>query len=132
MLNGSYAVHQTVFIRSVFALPIVMVIARFEGKLWPLKIGSWRLQLLRAGAAFISYMVYCMALATIGLAQTAAIAFSTPIFVTIFAMIFLGERTGFFRSFAAACGLVGVLVIVQPGSGVFEPAAILALMAAVL
>jgi S-adenosylmethionine uptake transporter len=72
-----------------------------------------------------------MALAAIGLAETTAITFSTPIFVTIFAMFFLGEKIGAFRWFAVVLGLIGVLVIVQPGSGVFEPAAVLALAAAI-
>lgn len=131
MLSGEYAVHQVVFLRSAFALPIVLVISRFEGQLWPLKIGSWRLQLLRGLSAFASYMVYYMALATIGLAETAAITFTTPIFVTLLAVAFLGERIGLFRWLAVVTGLIGVAIIVQPGRGVFEPAAVLALLAAV-
>lgn len=129
--SGDYAVHQIVFLRGVIALPLVAVLAQFDGGIFPLKLGSIGLQLLRASAAFASYIVYYMALAAIGLAETAAITFSTPIFVTIFAMFFLGEKIGAFRWFAVMVGLVGVLVIVQPGSGVFEPAAVLALAAAI-
>ena len=96
-------------------------IAWYEGSLWPLKLGSVPLQLLRAGSGFCSYLVYYMALAAIGMAETAAITFSTPIFVTIFATFFLGERIGLFRWFAVVLGLIGVVVIVQPGASVFEP-----------
>lgn len=130
-LSGGFAVHQIVFWRGLFALPIVAAIAWYEGTLWPLKLGSIPLQLLRAAAGFSSYLVYYMALAAIGLAETAAITFSTPIFVTVLAALFLGERIGLFRWVAVFIGLAGVLVIVQPGSGVFEPAAVLALLAAV-
>lgn len=130
-LSGGYAVHQIVFWRGIFALPIVAIFAWFEGTLWPLKLGSIPLQLCRAIAGFSSYLVYYMALAAIGLAETAAITFSTPIFVTVFAMMFLGEKIGVFRWFAIVLGLLGVVVIVQPGAGVFEPAAALALLAAV-
>ena len=130
-LSGEFAVHQIVVWRGLFALPIVIVFAWYEGTRWPLKIGSIWLQLFRAAAAFTSYLVYYMALATIGLAETAAITFSTPIFVTILATFFLGEKIGAFRWFAVVIGLLGIVVAVNPGAGVFEPAAILALLAAV-
>ena len=130
-MSDGYAVHQIVFLRGIFALPLVAVIAHFDGGIFPLRLGRIGLQVLRATSAFVSYLVYYMALAAIGLAETAAITFSTPIFVTIFAMFFLGEKIGAFRWFAVAMGLAGVLVIVQPGSGVFEPAAVLALGAAI-
>ena len=130
-LSDAYAVHQVVFIRSLFALPLVVLIARFEGQLFPLKIGSWRLQITRSLAAFFSYTCYYLALSSIGLAEAVAIAFSTPIFVTLLAMGFLGEKVGIFRVLAIFMGLAGVLVIVQPGMGVFQPAAVFALLAAV-
>ena len=130
-LSEAYAVHQVVFIRSLFALPLVVIIARFEGQLWPLKIGHWGLQITRAVAAFVSYTCYYLALASIGLAEVVAIAFSTPIFVTLLAILFLNERVGVFRVLAIFIGLAGVLVIVQPGMGVFQPAAVFALLAAV-
>ena len=129
--SGTYAVHQVVFLRGLFALPLVAVIAHFDGGLRPFKLGSIWLQMARATSAFSSYLFYYMALATLGMAETASITFSTPIFVTVFAMFFLGEKIGAFRWFAVILGLSGVLVIVQPGSGVFDPAAVLALLAAV-
>ena len=130
-LSDAYAVHQIVVMRGVFALPMVAVAVRWENRSWRLRIGPWRLQIARAAAAFFSYLVYYMALATIGLAQTSAITFSTPIFVTIFAPFFLKERVGWPRWTAVLIGLVGVIVIVRPGSDVFEPAVILAVLAAV-
>lgn len=129
--SGIYAVHEIVFLRSLFAIPFVLVIAHFDGGLLPMKLGSIKLQTLRAVASFISYLVYYMALAAIGLAETAAITFSTPIFVTVLAMIFLSERIGVWRWGAVVVGLLGVLIIVRPGLGVFEPAALLALTAAI-
>ncbi|MBE1282977.1 MAG: EamA family transporter [Rhodobacteraceae bacterium] len=130
-LSGGFAVHQIVFWRGVFALPIVAGFVWLEGGIREFRLGSFWLQLARAGTGFSSYLVYYMALAAIGLAETAAITFSTPIFVTIFAMLFLGERIGAFRWLAVVLGLIGVVIIVQPGAGVFEPAAVLALLAAV-
>ncbi|MEM7075480.1 MAG: DMT family transporter [Pseudomonadota bacterium] len=130
-LSDTFAVHQIVFLRGVFALPLVALIAHFDGGLLPFRIGPLFLQITRITSAFLSYIFYYMALATLGMAETAAITFSTPMFVTVLAVFFLGERIGVFRWFAVAFGLAGVLVIVRPGGNVLEPAAVLALLAAV-
>jgi S-adenosylmethionine uptake transporter len=130
-LSGEYAVHQIVFLRGLFALPLVTVLAWSDGAFKNFQLGSIWLQVLRAATGFTSYLVYYMALATIGLAETAAITFSTPLFVTVFAAFFLGEKIGLHRWSAVILGLIGVLIVVQPGNSVFEPAAVLALFAAI-
>jgi S-adenosylmethionine uptake transporter len=130
-MSGGYAVHQIVFLRGLCALPLVLLILHFDTGLRALRFGSIRLQLFRAAAGFTSYIVYYMALATLGMAETAAITFSTPLFVTVLAVFFLGETIGIMRWLAVTVGLVGVLIAMRPGYGVFEPAALLALGAAI-
>lgn len=66
--------------------------------------------LLAMGTNFLAMMLLPMAEAT-------AIGFSVPIFSTLLAALFLGERTGPWRWGAVLLGFAGVLVIVQPGSG---------------
>jgi drug/metabolite transporter (DMT)-like permease len=51
------------------------------------------------------------------LAEATVIGFSVPIFSTVLAAFVLGEPTGKWRWGAVACGFLGVLVIVQPGTG---------------
>lgn len=51
------------------------------------------------------------------LAEATAIGFSVPIFSTLVAALLLGEKTGPWRWSAVLAGFIGVLVIVQPGSG---------------
>lgn len=46
--------------------------------------------------------------------DSTAISFMTPIFVTILAVIFFGERIGVWRIGAIFCGFLGVMVITQP------------------
>lgn len=130
-MSSGYAVHQIVFFRGLFALPLVLLIVHFDQGLHGLRFGALGLQLFRAAAAFTSYLVYYMALATLGMAETAAITFSTPLFVTVLAVFFLGETIGWQRWLAVTVGLIGVLVAMRPGFGVFEPAALLALAAAI-
>ena len=51
------------------------------------------------------------------LAEATAIGFSVPIFSTVLAALLLGEPTGRWRWGAVAAGFLGVLLIVQPGTG---------------
>jgi drug/metabolite transporter (DMT)-like permease len=51
------------------------------------------------------------------LAEATVIGFSVPIFSTLLAAWVLGEPTGRWRWCAVAAGFIGVLLIVQPGTG---------------
>ena len=74
-----------------------------------------------------------LAMIMLPLAEATAIGFTVPIFSTVLAAILLGEATGRWRWGAVAAGFLGVLIIVQPGSGdVALTGAGVALLAALL
>ena len=58
-----------------------------------------------------------LAFVLLPLAEATAIGFSVPVFATLLAALVLGEPTGRWRWSAILVGFLGVLVIVQPGSG---------------
>jgi drug/metabolite transporter (DMT)-like permease len=58
-----------------------------------------------------------LAMIILPLAEATAIGFSVPIFATLLAALVLGEPTGKWRWGAVIVGFLGVLAIVQPGSG---------------
>ena len=66
------------------------------------------------------------------LAQAISLSYSTPLFVTIGAVIFLGEVVRVRRWSAVLVGFVGVLVIVRPGAASFTTASLVPLFAAAL
>ena len=68
--------------------------------------------------------------ALLPLAEATAISFTTPLFSIILAMIFLHEKVGPRRLTALAIGMLGVVVILRPGSAAIDPAAALPLLAA--
>jgi len=70
------------------------------------------------------------AIAHLPLAQAIALSYSSPLFVTIGAVIFLGEVVRARRWSAVFAGFVGVLVIVRPGTDGFTAASLVALLAA--
>ncbi|HJU26543.1 MAG TPA: DMT family transporter, partial [Rhodanobacteraceae bacterium] len=66
------------------------------------------------------------------LAKAIALSYSTPLFVTIGAIFVLGEVVRGRRWSAVIAGFIGVLLIVRPGLHGYSPAALVALLAAVM
>ena len=62
-----------------------------------------------------------MALAVVPLAEVTVIAQSQPLVVTLMAAAFLNEKIGLRRWIAVALGLLGVIIIMRPGLGAFNP-----------
>jgi drug/metabolite transporter (DMT)-like permease len=88
--------------------------------------------LFRCVIGVVSMMAGFWAIGHLPLAQAVALSYSTPIFVTIAAVVFLHEQVRARRWAAVALGFVGVLVIVRPGSADFSAGTLVALVAAVL
>jgi drug/metabolite transporter (DMT)-like permease len=72
------------------------------------------------------------AIRVLPLADTHAVIAAAPLIVTALSVPLLGERVGVRRWSAVAVAFVGVLIIVKPGIGVFEPYALLPLIAAAM
>ena len=63
----------------------------------------------------IAVMLWFYAMARIPIAEVTAIGYTSPIFVTIGAAMFLGERLQMRRMLAVLAGFVGALIILRPG-----------------
>src|SRR5688572_23862078 len=74
-----------------------------------------RLHGLRALFHSSGYALWYSSVALIPLATTAALSFTGPLFVTIGAAVFLGERVRRARWIGVLAGFAGVLVILRPG-----------------
>jgi drug/metabolite transporter (DMT)-like permease len=86
--------------------------------------------MLRALIMFVSYTAYYMAFPAMPLADAVALYFTVPLFVIALAGPFLGEHSGWRVWMAVLLGFFGVMVMLQPGTGLFEPAALLSLLSA--
>src|SRR5437764_14156354 len=64
------------------------------------------------------------------MAEAPATSFAVPLIITVLSIPILGESVGPRRWAATAVGLIGVLVIVRPGTSAFQPASLLPLLAA--
>ena len=88
-------------------------------------------QLLRGGCLVSSTALYMLGLRSLPIADATALSFASPLFITLLSVPFLGEKVGLARWIALFVGLLGVVLVAQPGSGAFRPAAIFPLASAV-
>ncbi len=97
-----------------------------------LKTDKLHLYIGRCMIGIISMMCGFWAIVHLPLAEAVAISYSTPLFVTILAVLFLGEVVGMRRWSAVLAGFIGVLIIMQPGAHTFNANMMIALTAAVM
>lgn len=89
------------------------------------------LQALRSLLQFGATAFFFLSLGHIGLAEATAITDTNPVLITLGAALFLGERLGPRRIAGVIVALVGALIIIRPGFGVFQLASLLPLGCAI-
>ncbi|WP_128254751.1 DMT family transporter [Falsirhodobacter deserti] len=130
-LGGSYSPVQIVFFSVCFGMPLVTFMLmrdRSDGNLRP-KHPWWTL--IRTVAAIISGLSAFFAFSVLPMAQAYAILFATPLLITLLAIPILGEKVGLHRGGAIIAGLIGVMIVIQPGSEPLTLGHLAALAAAV-
>jgi drug/metabolite transporter (DMT)-like permease len=90
----------------------------------PLRTGRLGLQVVRGLGMFGSSLFFITSLSLLPIADSTALAFVLPFFVTALSIPLLGERVGIRRWLAVAAGFVGVLIIARPGGGGYGAAAL--------
>ncbi|SLN52781.1 EamA-like transporter family protein [Roseovarius albus] len=133
-LAGEYNVFMVVMIRYWFFAAFVTAIAKHQSgsiKQAAATTQPW-LQAFRAVllVAEICVMIYSFTL--LGLVEAHSVFICYPLLVAALSGPILGEKVGWRRWAAIGAGFVGVLIILQPGSGVFQPAALISLTAALM
>ncbi len=119
-----------VFFRSLFGLLFILPWLLRDRTI--LTTNYCFLHLIRAGLKMFSLVAFFIAISTAALSDVTAIAFTTPVFLTIGAWVFLREKPVFVRVLAVLISLVGVLVVLRPGQNAFNIALLWALTGALL
>ena len=123
--------HEVVFFRSIIALIFTLsILLPFDGGWSSLRASRPSLHILRGFCLVIANLTFFSGLAVIPLAESTAIFFVAPLMITFISVIFLREDVGYRRWFALIIGLIGVLLIIKPGTIKFEWVVFLPLAAA--
>lgn len=130
-LSGSYPLHQAMLLRSLTALPFHLAIVWwFDGRLSTITTPGWWKMLARGLLNFTAYTAYYLGLAYVPMADAVALFFTSPLFITLAAVVFLRERVSLLTTLALAAGFAGVLMVVKPGAEGFDLAALLPIIGA--
>jgi drug/metabolite transporter (DMT)-like permease len=105
---------QVVFFRGLISMLVIAGVASRLGGLRLLATSNWRAHAARSHAGSLSMFCWFFTLTLIPLAEMTAISFTVPLFLTLLALVFLGERIHVYRWTALGVGFAGVLVIVGP------------------
>lgn len=106
----------------LLVLPHLRSVARTE---YPL------LQFLRSLSLMGATAFFFIGLSTIPLTSAAALMATNPVFITLGAVLFLGERVGLRRALAILAALGGAWIVIRPGSEIFTLASLSPLAAAI-
>ena len=133
-LAAHYPVAFFVMIRYwFFAAFVVALAARSEAGLRGAAVTAMPvLQVLRGVLLVSQILVIVWSFDLVGLAATHAIFALHPLLATLLAIPVLGEAVGWRRLSAVGVGFAGVLVILRPGTALFEAEALVALLAAAM
>jgi len=116
-LLASYPVWPLLFARSVVAVMLLVPLIAWLGGPHRLRSGLWPLHLARAALFATGFSMFYAAFPFMGLAEVSTIFFAAPLFTTLMAAPFLGERIGTHRAAALAVGFAGVVIAMRPGGG---------------
>jgi drug/metabolite transporter (DMT)-like permease len=114
------------FVFSLIMLPAVL----WQGPKRVLRSARPGLQIFRGFGLVTSSILFITGLRYLPVAEATATSFAAPLFITALSIPFLGERVGPRRWAATIVGLMGVLIVVRPGTSAFDPASILPLLSA--
>lgn len=129
-LVDRYPAPMLVWIRFLGQLILVLILLRHRF-FTHLRSQYIRVHVARAVTQIGATALFFTSLAYIGLAEATALIDVNPVLITLGAAVFLGERLGPRRLFGVGAALVGALIIIRPGAGLFSLAALLPLAGAV-
>lgn len=124
LLSARYGSDQIIWARVTSHLVFMLVLLLPKHGLALFHTNRLGSQIIRSTCQLGSTSFYFTSVKYLGLAQATSISFTTPFFVTLFAWPLLGERISAHRVISMVAAFAGVLIIIRPGSDVFQWAAV--------
>ena len=118
-LSGSYDIWLLVWTRYIgqMIMACIVMVPRMD------QLGQSRnlpLQVLRAFLLFLGTFCFFFGISSIELASATALLQTNPLFIVVGAYLLLGESLDWKKLAGVICGLVGAMIIIRPGAGVFS------------
>jgi drug/metabolite transporter (DMT)-like permease len=122
-LSTSLPIVEIQWTRYVLFLGMAVVLAgRAPGR--ALRPRNLKMQIVRGLCVTGSSVLFVYGIREMTVAQAATISFLSPLLITVLSIPLLGEIVGIRRWAAVLAGMIGMLIVVRPGSSGFQPAAL--------
>jgi drug/metabolite transporter (DMT)-like permease len=118
-LSASLPIVEFIWIRYVLFLVMAMILVRVPRR--SVRPRNPGLQITRGLCVVGSSILFVSGVRQLTMAQATTISFLSPLLITILSIPLLGEVVGPRRWAAVAAGMLGMLVVVRPGIGSFQP-----------
>tara|TARA_R110002072_G_scaffold97825_2_gene215196 strand:+ start:537 stop:1478 length:942 start_codon:yes stop_codon:yes gene_type:complete len=115
VLSDTMSTFEIVFWRMAVSMAMLLPWYAWKG-LHLLKTRRPAMHALRAVVNFSGMILWFYAISIVPLGKAVAIHFTLPLFLLLFAVIFLGERIGPRRIAATAVGFAGAMIVMRPGA----------------
>lgn len=132
LLGSEFPLHEIIFVRAAIALIITLAIICAGGGIRNLRTRNGYILAIRGALSVCANMLFFVGLFVLPLAETTALYFIAPLIMSLLAVPLLGEKLNAPRLTAVLIGLLGVVIIVRPGSDLFRSAALLPIGSAFL
>lgn len=121
-LAGSRGAHlvELIFWRQLLTIVLLGAGLALTGRLALLKTQRLPAHARRAASGLFGMVFTYGAVLLLPLAEATTLGFTAPLFAVLLAIVLLGERIGPYRWSAVAIGFAGVIVVMQPFSGLHE------------
>lgn len=129
-VSGELSLWQVFIVRSLFAIPLCLLVLRLLGQPLTVMAGNTGWVFLRSLLLVVMWVLFYFALPNLSLPVAAAALYTAPLFITLFSALLLGEAVGRWRGAAIILGFCGVLMVVRPGSDAFSYATLLPILSA--
>ena len=131
LLAATYEPQQIVWFRIVSHLVLVALVFMPRMGLGLLRTRRIGTQFVSSVMMLLSTLFFFSAVKSIPVAEAISVTFVAPLAVVLLAWPLLAERITVFRMAAVVVGFIGVLIVIRPGSAVFQWQSLLLLCSAV-
>lgn len=131
-ISADFTLWQIFALRSAIAIPVLVAVIKTLYQQISLKPRDVTWTSLRSLMLTFMWVVYYTALPHVALSVAAAAYYTIPLFITLFAALFIGDRIGAKGWIAVSLGFCGVLLILRPQADDFNAYALLPIVSAIL
>lgn len=130
--SADFSLWQLFVMRSVFAVPLLVTIIFFAVRRATVIPREFFWATVRSLMLVVMWVAYYLSLSNVDFAVAAAAFYTIPIFIVLFAAVFVKERVGMSGWIAVALGFGGVLLVLRPDAAGLSFYAVLPLFSAML